>query len=257
MRAARTCFSSVRNTTAPKAVIFDKDGTLIDAHATWAPLVAEAVARYTTVSNDANAHKIYTVLGLDATSMTFGNRSVFMTDSNETCRRRLDQHGIDALLFYRGMDQVCEEMLGSHITPLFDINALFDKLRNVHGVQVGMLTADDRTNVQQLLDRTALTLDVLGCGDDGKGWKPSGDPLVAMAAELGLHPSEMIMVGDSTHDVDAGIDAGTVTVGVETGVGSKTLLGHADFVVASAEDVCEVVEQLLNGEGGVGRRRRR
>ena len=217
---------------------------MIDAHATWAPLVAEAVARYTTVSNDANVHKIYTVLGLDATSMTFGNRSVFMTDSNETCRRRLDQHGIDALL-------------GSHITPLFDINALFDKLRNVHGVQVGMLTADDRTNVQQLLDRTALTLDVLGCGDDGKGWKPSGDPLVAMAAELGLHPSEMIMVGDSTHDVDAGIDAGTVTVGVETGVGSKTLLGHADFVVASAEDVCGVVEELLNGDGGVGRRRRR
>ena len=221
---------------------------MIDAHATWAPLVVDAVARYSSLPDEANAHKIYTVLGLDASSMTFGERSVFMTDSNETCRQRLDQHGVNASAFYRGMDRVCEEMLGSHIAPLFDINALFDRLRQVHGVKVGMLTADDRANAQKLLDRTALTVDVLGCGDDGIGWKPSGDPLVAMAAELGVHPSEMIMVGDSTHDVDAGIDAGTVTVGVETGVGSKTLLGHADFVVASAEDVCEVVEQLLHGE---------
>jgi phosphoglycolate phosphatase len=242
-------------------VIFDKDGTLIDAHATWAPLLREAVARYAgepeetdttesyteeeTRSEYTEAMLIYEVLGMDARSMKFGERSAFMTDSNEVCRRRLGERGVDALAFYRVMDAVCDEMLLSHIVPLFDLNALFDGLRS-RGLKVGILTADDACNVQRLMDGQNLTADALGCGDDGRGWKPSGDPLIAIAADLGLETSELIMVGDSTHDVDAGIAAGTATVGVLTGVGSKASLGHADFVVASAEDTCDVVEQLIS-----------
>ncbi len=253
----RFCFSRMRGIartltsgrcrragTAPKAVIFDKDGTLIDAHATWAPLLREAVTRYAG-REDADAQAIiYDILGLDPNAMTFSTRSAFMIDSNEICRRRLQERGIDALAFYRVMNAVCDEMLVSHIAPLFDINALFDRLRK-RGLKVGILTADDKTNVQRLMDSQHLTVDALGCGDDGRGWKPSGDPLIAIAVDLELEPSELIMVGDSTHDVDAGIDAGAVTVGVESGVGSRTSLGHADFVVASAEDVCDVVEDLL------------
>jgi phosphoglycolate phosphatase len=55
---------------------------------------------------------------------------------------------------------------------------------------------------------------------------------LAFANALGLSPAEVLMVGDSLHDLHAGRAAGMRTLGVLTGVaGAEVLAPHADYVL--------------------------
>ena len=109
-------------------MVFDKDGTLIDAHATWAPVLQETVTQFAHGDTQVQ-EQIYAILGMCPDTMTFSEKSAFMIDSNEMCRRRLYENGVDGLALYRVMDSVCAEMLASSVVPLFSINNLFDKVR--------------------------------------------------------------------------------------------------------------------------------
>ena len=55
---------------------------------------------------------------------------------------------------------------------------------------------------------------------------------LAFAREMELDPSEVLMVGDSLHDLHAGTAAGMRTLGVLTGLASaEDLAPHADMVL--------------------------
>ena len=89
-------------------------------------------------------------------------------------------------------------------------------------------------------------MDALVCGDDGRGFKPTAEPLLAVASDLGVAPEQIVMVGDSSHDIDCGKAAGARTVGVLTGVGRRCTIEHSDVVLSSVEDLPTVLQHLLN-----------
>jgi 2-hydroxy-3-keto-5-methylthiopentenyl-1-phosphate phosphatase len=64
---------------------------------------------------------------------------------------------------------------------------------------------------------------ILGAGDGHRN-KPFPDMLHASLKELGLPPEEVIFVGDSLEDIDAGKQAGVDVYALPTGVHSKTEL---------------------------------
>ena len=62
--------------------------------------------------------------------------------------------------------------------------------------------------------------------------------LNAFVNALGLQPYQVMMVGDSVHDLEAGVAAGMVAVGVETGPASREdLEQHADFLISSVTEL--------------------
>jgi phosphoglycolate phosphatase len=68
--------------------------------------------------------------------------------------------------------------------------------------------------------------------DSGYGAKPAPQPLLAFAAAMGLAPEQVVMVGDSTHDLIAGRAAGMKTIAVLTGMaGPADLAPLADAVL--------------------------
>ena len=79
-------------------------------------------------------------------------------------------------------------------TPSVDTRALFARCRAA-GLRVAVLSSDDRESVQAFLAQEEVVPDALHCGDDGRGHKPSAEPLLALAADLGVTPGSMIMVG--------------------------------------------------------------
>jgi phosphoglycolate phosphatase len=57
---------------------------------------------------------------------------------------------------------------------------------------------------------------------------------------MNVEPCEVVMVGDSTHDLKAGRAAGMVTLGVLTGPAEqKDLEGYADMVLDNIGDIPE------------------
>jgi phosphoglycolate phosphatase-like HAD superfamily hydrolase len=56
---------------------------------------------------------------------------------------------------------------------------------------------------------------------------------------LGVAPSHVVMVGDTTADVRAAQSAGALAVGVLCGFGDRADLKRADLVLASTADLAE------------------
>ena len=68
--------------------------------------------------------------------------------------------------------------------------------------------------------------------DSGHGAKPGPGQLLAFAAQTGLAPDTIAMIGDSTHDLRAGRAAGMTCVAVLTGLATHAELApHADVVL--------------------------
>ena len=105
------------------------------------------------------------------------------------------------------------------------------------GLAVGMLTSDDRANALAFLRDAGVEVDVLVCGDDGRGFKPDAEPLLAAAQDLGVPPHSVLMVGDSAHDVGCGAAAGAKTLGVMTGVCSASEMSAADTLLPSVSEM--------------------
>ncbi|MDC0604885.1 HAD-IA family hydrolase, partial [Amylibacter sp.] len=74
--------------------------------------------------------------------------------------------------------------------------------------------------------------EVIGC-DSGFKPKPSGDTILGFCDAFGLKPNEIAMVGDSTHDLNAGRNAGVgLNVGVLSGPANiDQISGLADVVL--------------------------
>jgi phosphoglycolate phosphatase-like HAD superfamily hydrolase len=70
--------------------------------------------------------------------------------------------------------------------------------------------------------------------------KPFADPIQWAAEQLGVSPSECLMVGDTTVDIQAGKNAGAQTVGVLSGFGEEK-----ELCAAGAYEVIEDVNRLL------------
>ena len=80
--------------------------------------------------------------------------------------------------------------------------------------------------------------DFIAGSDSGFGGKPAPGQLLAFCDATGLAPDTCVMVGDSTHDLDAGRAAGMRCVAVLTGVATRTdLAPFADAVLTSVADL--------------------
>lgn len=86
------------------------------------------------------------------------------------------------------------------------------------------------------------------CGDDVDHGKP--DPrLVGIALrKLGLAGPQVIMVGDTPYDAEAGLEAGTRAAGVLTGAFTEKVLSEAGCF-AVGRDLLSLLPNLLSGRG--------
>ncbi|NHX27605.1 HAD family hydrolase, partial [Escherichia coli] len=111
--------------------------------------------------------------------------------------------------------------------------ALLDRLAG-QGIRLGVVTNDAEGPARAHLGTTGITdrFDFIAGCDSGYGAKPAPGPLLACAAHMGLAPAQVLMVGDSRHDLAAGHAAGMRTVGVLTGLATEAeLRPYADLVL--------------------------
>jgi len=239
-------------TTLIEGIVFDKDGTLTDYHATWSP-VNERAARRAASGDAALAAHLLEIGGRDAdTGRVRGGSLLAAADTREIAEAWVAAgavHEVTAL--EHALDEIFQEGAECAV-PVTDIDALFQRLQ-LRGMALGVATSDSESGARATLRRLGVNAErffVAGY-DSGHGRKPSGGMVEAFCANNGLSPSKVVVVGDNLHDIRMGRSAGCVLcIGVLTGAADAEELGaEADYVIDSVARL----ESLLDGLRKPGR----
>lgn len=212
-------------------VVFDKDGTLIDLHASWGP-PARTWLEAASGGDDRMTATLAERLGFDLVEDRLIPDGVFAAGT-------LAQIGAEtlAVLHGDGWDQAriratisrARQAVSIAIedTPpvtLADLPAVFGELA-AGGIGRAILTSDDRAPTLDFLRRAGVDhlVDAVVGGDDVARPKPHPDGLAKIMTMLSVRAERVLMVGDSLADRGAASAAGTWFVAV--GAGSAAAAG--------------------------------
>ncbi len=220
-----------------KGIIFDKDGTLFDFNATWGTWTREMIA--SEVGTDAGRmDEMAALLGYNLEGGVFWPGSIVIAETVDVVADAMmsllpDASKPELIARMRTASAKVPQVQAAPLLPL--LRALKDM-----GIVLGVATNDAEDPARAHLSRADVLdlFDFVAGYDSGFGGKPEPGQLLGFCAATGLAPQDCIMVGDSTHDLDAGIAAGMGTVGVLTGPAEAgELRPLADVVLHSIADL--------------------
>lgn len=212
-------------------ILFDKDGTLFDFNKTWSSWTNSLLMELAG-GDTVRAGELGTVIGYDTVHQTFAPDSVVIAATPDDIARDLEPHlpgHTMASLFALLNKSACE-------APQFqtaDLVPLLSGLRQA-GMKLGIATNDAEMPTFAHLQSSGIRdqFDFVAGFDSGFGAKPEPGMLLGFADAVGLAPAQVVMVGDSRHDLEAGRAAGMMTIGVLTGP-------------ARAEDLAPLADHVL------------
>jgi HAD superfamily hydrolase (TIGR01509 family) len=231
------------------AVLFDKDGTLIDIHHYWVSMIrlraSLLVDRFHPGGSLVSVDTIADAMGVDLETgrmkrmgpVGVESRSVVVSVTAEALRSigatTVGEKDVEASFV-----EVDERSVGNmaplvHVLP--GVVELLDGLKSA-GVPAVVVTTDlaERARVAlravDLLDRFSF---VIG-GDQVERTKPAPDLALAAVSKLGVEASRVVVVGDHPVDVGMATAAGCgAAVGVLTGLADEDGFDGEPCVVAS------------------------
>ncbi len=231
-----------------RGILFDKDGTLIDFQRTWMPAYRAALETLCTITNDPSiGERCLAESGFDATSGTVRPNSPLASHANDDIAEQwLSLAGMPGNTQARThIVSVMETYAATKPAPIFDIAALFEDLAG-RDLLIGVATMDGEWVARSSLSTLHADpwVSFIAGWDSGHGKKPDPGMALAFCRETGLEPGEIIVVGDSLHDLHMGRNAGAgMVVGVRSGVGRhEDLAADADHML---DDATQIVT-LLN-----------
>lgn len=248
----------MRTTPGPiEAILFDKDGTLVDYAATWLP-INRAAADLAAAGDPALARRLLAVGGYDsATGRVAGGSLLAAAHTREIAAAWIAEgapYERDALV--AALDRVFAGGAAEAV-PVGDVAALFARLR-ARGLRLGVATSDSEAAARATLARLGVPAgSVFVAGyDSGHGVKPTPGMVRGFCAHAGVEAARLAVVGDNLHDLDMAHAAGCgLAVGVLTGTGAAGELGaRAHRVIDSIADLEDLLarEGLLPSGGGAG-----
>lgn len=228
---------------AIRGVLFDKDGTLIDFMGTWRGVTETVLARF--AEGDVPlAEALGAAIGYDARTGMFLPGSPIVAGSVDAVASlmapllpRWAPRDIEA-----EFNRIALATGAGDLAPAPDLHGALGRLA-ARGLRLGVGTHDAEAPARAHLAAlgVAARFDFVAGYDSGHGLKPGPGMPQAFARAIGARPAEVVMVGDSVHDMGAGRSAGcALCVAVLTGPATEVELApHADIVLPSIAELPE------------------
>lgn len=225
-----------------RAVLFDKDGTLLDFRQTWLPPVRAVAGELARIAGPpVTADDLLRAVGYDPAGDGFAPDSPLLWSTNAVVAAVWQGSPGMAAADVRA---VVERHLGDHDRyPPRAVLGLQPCLRRLEarGLVLGVATMDWAARARDTLTRLGLAdlFAAVIAADSGHGEKPGPGMALAFCEKVGVAPGELVVVGDTPADLRMGRAAGAgLVVGVLTGgLEAAALLPHADHVLASVTDL--------------------
>ncbi len=231
-----------------RAIVFDKDGTLLDLDSRWVAFFTGLTDRaLEAVGASALRPGVLSALGVGPTSLVphgvaaaGTGADVLVGDHREHLRGRARSVG-GRYCGHRGVQLGADGSTRRARDPVSALTRLRDS-----GRRIGVATADDRERTLDDLAGLGVAnlVDLVNCGDDPFS-KPHPRVLTDMAESWGIEVGSIVMVGDSRHDLATARAAGAGFISV----------GSAGMPEAEAwiETVDEIAEAIYSDASGSDR----
>ena len=205
-----------------KAVIFDLDGTLVDATEAICRAVNETIKELT--GRNVSCRAIRQEIGHP------------IWEFFETLSPEIRDRSREASAIYRKK----YDIIGKRLTKLLPhVKEKLSELKK-NGLKVAVVSQRPVGLTKDILGYTGISefVDVITSGEETEP-KPSPYSVKLAIEILGVKPDETVVVGDGTFDIDAGKAIGARTIGVLTGVGTRK-----DFEKSGADEVISTMGDL-------------
>jgi pyrophosphatase PpaX len=205
-------------------LLFDLDGTLIDTNELIIQTFLHTFEKYYP-----NQYKREDIL-------PFMGPSLDQTFSKIDPERK--QELIDT---YRKFNK---EKHDEYVTEFEGVYDTITKLKN-EGYKLGIVTTkrSEVANMGLKLAKLEPFFENVITFDDVENVKPDPEPIYKALDFFGSSPEETMMVGDNYHDIEAGKNAGTLTVGVAWSLKGKDFLQsyHPDYMLDTMDDLLHIL----------------
>lgn len=243
-----------------EAILFDKDGTLFDFRRTWLPFLfdgAEAIAE----GNDELKDRLVRAAGYDPDTDRFaaggpiaaGNaldlalawgRVLSEADGRAggSAAGAAERAGHEEHLV-REIRRRSAQWGRAGDVPVTDLPVLFSRLRGA-GITLGLATSDTTEAAREALERhhVAEFFSYVVGYDGPAGAKPAAGVAKAFYEPMQLPSSQVMVVGDTWHDMRMARSCGCLAVAVLTGAVEREVLApHADIVLESIAELPAVL----------------
>ena len=231
---------------AIRGILFDKDGTLFDFCASWIPAYRRSAETCAKLAAGVDAASLLDAAGYDVATGRWEPCSVLAAGTNRELATMWARHcGLDVEAVLDDIERTLDGSARRDSVPVVHLEPFFADLA-ARGFVLGVATMDGEARSREMLDRFGVSpyLAYLCGGDSGVGTKPGPGMVNAFLAATGLRAGEVMVVGDTPHDMNMGRAAGAGRrVGVLSGVGTREVLDPlADHVIESIAELDAVLE---------------
>lgn len=123
-----------------------------------------------------------------------------------------------------------------------------------NGLKQAIFTFNTHNNAKISLEQAGLSkyFDIIIGRDNVQNAKPHPDHLSTICEQLGVNPSEILVLGDTSRDIEAAKNVGAKSIAINTKISKftkKETFLQADYIVEEAdipEQLLSILKSLLN-----------
>ena len=220
-----------------RLILFDVDGTLVDSQS---DIVSSMVSAFDHVQLSApDRSRILSIVGLS------------LPRAMAELAPDADASTHDAMVAaYKNQYMALRAAAGSqHSSPLYPgVRQVLDALRDVPENLLGVATGKSQRGLDALIDGHALDgmFVTRQCADHHPS-KPHPSMIWQAMQDTGVSPSETVMIGDTSFDMDMARAAGVFALAVSWGYHDRMRLSGADRIIDRVDALPGAIEDIWSG----------